>query len=100
MPSYILSPEALQDLNEISAFLEQKSPKAAVQFLDNVGKKCQNLAVFPNMGRRWDNLNPPLRSFPIDDYLIFYRLIEGGIEIVRLVSGYRDLETLLSKPSV
>jgi toxin ParE1/3/4 len=28
------------------------------------------------------------------DYLIFYHPIEDGIEILRVVSGYRDLEAL------
>lgn len=46
------------------------------------------------MGRRRDELLPSLRSFPVDDYLIFYRPIAGGIEILRVVSGYRDLNAL------
>lgn len=25
-------------------------------------------------------------------YIIFYRIIEDGIEIVRIISGYRNLE--------
>ena len=48
------------------------------------------------MGRRRDELLPTLRSFPVDDYLIFYRPIVEGIEVVRIVSGYRDLEALFS----
>ncbi|NES81639.1 MAG: type II toxin-antitoxin system RelE/ParE family toxin [Moorea sp. SIO2B7] len=39
-------------------------------------------------------LLPLLRSFPIDDYLIFYRPLDNGIEILRVISGYRDLEKL------
>lgn len=46
------------------------------------------------MGRRRDELLPSLRSFPVEDYLIFYRSIEDGIDILRVVSGYRDLEAL------
>lgn len=48
------------------------------------------------MGRRRDKLLPTLHSFPVDDYLIFYRPIAEGIEVVRVVSGYRDLEALFS----
>ena len=48
------------------------------------------------MGRRRDELLPTLRSFPVDDYLIFYLPIVEGIEVVRIVSGYRDLEALFS----
>jgi toxin ParE1/3/4 len=48
------------------------------------------------MGLNRDDLEPGLQSFPLEDYLIFYRPIEKGIEIVRVVSGYRDLEALFS----
>ena len=59
--------------------------------LKKINQKCRNLANFPNMGRKREELLTSLRSFPVDDYLIFYRQIEGGIEILRVVSGYRDL---------
>jgi len=32
----------------------------------------------------------------MENYLIFYRPTASGIEIVRIVSGYRDLEVLFS----
>jgi toxin ParE1/3/4 len=49
------------------------------------------------MGRSRDELATNVRSFPVNDYLIFYRPIEEGIEILRVVSGYRDLEGLFLK---
>jgi len=49
------------------------------------------------MGKSREELLPLLRSFPIDDYLIFYRPINNGIEILRLVSGYRDLNILFEE---
>lgn len=49
---------------------------------------------FPNMGQSFNNFARWLRSFPVEDYLIFYRPIDGGVEVVRIVSGYRDLETV------
>jgi toxin ParE1/3/4 len=71
---------------------------AAENFLKKVNQKCKNLGIFPNMGRPRDELLQELRSFPVDDYLIFYRPIKGGIEILRVVSGYRDLEALFQEP--
>lgn len=65
--------------------------------MDTIGKKFEILANFPNMGRRRDELLTSLRSFPVDDYLIFYRQIESGIEITRVVSGYRDLDALFDE---
>ena len=49
------------------------------------------------MGRNRDELMENVRSFPIDDYLIFYSPIETGIEVLRVVSGYRDLQDLFSE---
>ena len=49
------------------------------------------------MGRNRNELMENVRSFPIDDYLIFYSPIEVGIEVLRVVSGYRDLEDLFSE---
>jgi toxin ParE1/3/4 len=91
---YVLTGQAKKDLEEINHFIAEDDPQAANRFLDAFERKCQMLAQFPEMGRRWDDINPPLRSFPLGKYLIFYRLIEEGVEIVRVLSGYRDFEAI------
>jgi len=35
-----------------------------------------------------------LRAFSISNYVIFYRPTEGGVEIARVASGYRNLDAL------
>lgn len=82
----------------IDLIADNSSFDAAERFLKKVNQKCKNLATFPNMGRRRDELLQELRSFPVDDHLIFYRPIEGGIEILRVISGYRDLEAFFQEP--
>ena len=96
MTTYIVSPQAAQDLQAINDYLFAGNPDSADRFLSVITQKFERLANFPNMGRRRDELSSSLRSFPVDDYLIFYRPIEGGIEITRVVSGYRDLDALFS----
>lgn len=86
---------ASRDIENIIDYIaDSSSLDAADCFLIKINQKCKTLANFPNMGRRRDELLPSLRSFPVDDYIIFYRPIEGGIEILRVVSGYRDLNAL------
>lgn len=97
MSFYFVSPQATQDLAQINDYLFAGDPEVADRFLSNITQKFELLANFPNMGRRRDELSSSLRSFPVDDYLIFYRLIEDGIEVVRVVSGYRDLDTLFDQ---
>lgn len=37
-----------------------------------------------------------MRGLPLDGYIIFYQNINDGIEIVRIVSGKRDLKALFA----
>ncbi|OYD91001.1 plasmid stabilization protein [Nostoc sp. 'Peltigera membranacea cyanobiont' 213] len=96
MSLYFLSFQATQDLQEINDYLFAGNPDVADRLLTLITQKLDTLTQFPSMGRRRDELLPALRSFPVDDYLIFYRPIAEGIEVVRVVSGYRDLEALFS----
>lgn len=95
MNQFRLTPTARRDLKAIKDFIAEKNLEAAFRFVDQVVEKCQTLAQFPEMGRLWSDLAPPLRSFPVDSYLIFYRPLKDGIQIVRIVNGYRDLDKLL-----
>jgi toxin ParE1/3/4 len=40
-----------------------------------------------------------LRSFPVGRYVIFYLTVPGGIQIVRVLLGARDVETTFSEPA-
>jgi toxin ParE1/3/4 len=91
LPSVIRSNLAKSDLIEIWHFIANDSPDAADRFLSLIGQKCELIATSPEMGRRRDELALGLRSFPVGRYLIFYRPIEDGIEIVRVLSSYRDI---------
>lgn len=92
------TPLAKQDLKEINRFIACDHPNAARRFIAAIQQRCQTLAEFPDMGRSWDDMGLALRSFPIGDYLIFYRPgVKSGIEVIAVVSGYRDLETFLTQ---
>lgn len=89
---------ASRDIESIIDYVaDSRGFDVAERFLNKINQRCRNLANFPNMGRNRDGILPSLRSFPIDSYLIFYRPIEDGIEVVRVVSGYRDLDTLFDE---
>jgi toxin ParE1/3/4 len=94
MSRYVLTIPAKQDLKEINRYIIRYNPGAARKFNEKIKHQCKLLADFPNMGESCDNFASGLRSFPVEDYLIFYRPIDGGVEVVRIVSGYRDLETV------
>jgi toxin ParE1/3/4 len=94
MRRYILSIQARQDLQEIKDYIAQDSLDRAENFVKEIAERFQALANFPGMGRRYDALAQNLRGLPIGNYIIFYRATDRGISIERILSGYRDLETL------
>ncbi len=91
---HLLTLPAKQDIDRINNSLSLRNSDAAERFLDAVAQRLRTLANFPKMGRRRDEIAPRLRSFPIEDYLIFYRPIEKGTEVLRIVTSYSDLEFL------
>ncbi|GAX38067.1 type II toxin-antitoxin system RelE/ParE family toxin [Nodularia sp. NIES-3585] len=97
MKKHIISPEASKDLLEIIDYFANRNIDAGERFVDEFDKKCKYLANFPNMGRSYGNIKVDLRGIPLDGYVILYRVINSGIEIVRVVSGYRDLESLFTE---
>jgi|GEM_PF-3210350 toxin ParE1/3/4 len=59
-----------------------------------IEQKFQALSAQPNMGRGRDELAESLRSLPVGRYVIFYRPIAGGVEIIRVLHGSRDLDNV------
>jgi toxin ParE1/3/4 len=51
------------------------------------------------MGRSYSEIRSYLRGLPIQNYIIFYRVINNGLEIMRVVKGDRDLEAVFEKDS-
>jgi toxin ParE1/3/4 len=50
------------------------------------------------MGAVRDELIPNLRSFPVGNYLIFYKPLPDGIEVLRVLHGARDLPPFFLPP--
>ena len=65
--------------------------------MQGFNQRCRQLASFPNIGRSYDDLQLGLRGLPLAGYIILYRVIDDGIEIVRVVNGRQDLRSLLDQ---
>ena len=89
------TPQARDDLIDIWVFVAKGSQPAADRLMDTVREKCQLLAESPELGQSREELAPSLRSFPVGKYIIFYRPAENGIEVIRVLSSYRDIDSLL-----
>lgn len=64
--------------------------------LDDIEEKCLLLADQPGLGPERPDIAFGLRYFPARRYLILCRERSGGVEIVRVVHGARDVPALLT----
>jgi toxin ParE1/3/4 len=46
------------------------------------------------LGRSYAQFAPGLRGVPLMGYIIFYQIVEDRIEILRIISGYRNLKNI------
>jgi toxin ParE1/3/4 len=94
MPAVLRTRRANLDLVEIALRIAEDNPPAADRWLDTIGEKCAVLARMPKPGRRRADLAPELRSLPVGNYVIFYRPISDGIQVIRVLHGARDIRML------
>jgi toxin ParE1/3/4 len=85
---------AEDDLIEIWAYIARDNPAAADRLLDVLDNKSRTLAGNPQTGMARDDIAKGVRHFPVGNYLILYRDIGDGVEVVRYVHGMRLLRNL------
>ena len=96
------TPQARTDLLEIADYLAQGTLETAFRFLDAAEVAFELLAGMPELGTLCRFKSPQaagLRVWPIkafENYLIFYRPTTEGIDVIRVIHGARDIESIFS----
>jgi toxin ParE1/3/4 len=97
-----LLPAADLDLEGQAAFLlREASLETALRFYDAAAATFENLARMPGMGQRRESRNPDLAELRVwringfPNHVIFYRPIDSGVEIVRVLHATRDIDRVL-----
>jgi len=71
-----LSPEALDDARAVEAWYDQRNPRAATGFVDELERALGLLGHHPNAGQRWDHtcVGTRVRRLPLPRYpfVLFY----------------------------
>jgi toxin ParE1/3/4 len=92
-----LSPEADGDLVEIWDYLASEATEdAADRQLRQFEAAFERLQSWPHSGRKRDELAPGMRSVPVHQYIIFYRIHADAVEVVRILHGRRDIASILT----
>jgi toxin ParE1/3/4 len=92
-----VAPEAENDLDDIWCYIARSSSlEIADRFTEFLTDRFYLLAKNPYIGRRRDDeLRPGLRSFPVRNYIIIYRIEDERVLILRVLRGSRDFKALL-----
>ena len=87
---------ARADLRDIYDYIAAKDPDSALDFVTRLQLMCERLAEMPGLGRKRAEIAEDIRGFPVERYIIFYRIIEDGVEILRVLHGSRDMEGIFA----
>jgi plasmid stabilization system protein ParE len=98
MADYFYSPAARLDLLEIWEYIARDNLDAADRVERKIEQAIMGLADNPDLGHwRRDLTSKPVRFWPVYSYLIIYDPNTQPLEIVRILSGYRDIAELLKQ---
>ena len=93
------APEADSDLDDIWYYIATgSSAEVADRLIDSITDRFFLLASYPNIGRaRDEDLRPGLRSFPVGEYVVVYRIEDEDVLILRVLRGSRDFVALFGR---
>jgi toxin ParE1/3/4 len=98
----VVRPAVSFDVDDHVAYLSEQNEDRAFRFFDAVRETFADLARMPGMGVRYRHptradLN--LHKWSVKgfrSYLVFYKIHETEVEIVRIISAARDIDQIFS----
>ena len=100
--SVVYSPEALNDLKDIYAYIAQEllAPDTALNQVNRIRKEIRSLDFMPSRyalvdWEPWKSMG--MRKVPVDNFVVFYTVDSNSmtVVIIRIVYGGRDIELSL-----
>lgn len=93
-------PWARLDMEQIFNYIavELCNPTAAIGLINDFEKAFENVCTFPEKCPFINNeyvKDKSLRKLVVNNYIAFYRIRDNEIQVVRVLYGMRNYETLL-----
>ena len=85
---------AKRDVADIARYIATSASNRAAgdKFAQALKEQCVKLATLPGqLGRIRADLGLNIRSFPFCGYVLVFRYVDGGIDILRVLHGHRDV---------
>jgi toxin ParE1/3/4 len=91
------TPEARADLREIALRIADRNPVRALTYVDEIESRAHRIGEFPHAGPPRPQWGEDIRIAVHGKYLIVHRVRGETVQILRIVHGARDLDTLFEK---
>lgn len=85
---------AWDDLTEIMEYIAADNLTAADRWVERIQHRCKLIAQHPEMGQLCPEFGDRIRSVSIGRYVIFHRLTNDTLEIVRIIAGDQNITSL------
>ena len=87
---YRVSPKAQEEVSDIEDFISRENPVRALTYVRELRTKIAKVAESPYLYRERPELRPGLRAARFGNYLIFFRIVDNVVEVVRIRHGATD----------
>ncbi len=94
MARVVYSDIAKADLREIWDHVSDDSLLQADRLIERFRSKLEHLAKWNTIGRPRPEIALNCRSYPFGKYCFFFRPIDNGIEVIRVIHSARDLDQI------
>jgi toxin ParE1/3/4 len=89
-PEYRLSPKARDDMESVWLYtLSQWGHEQTGKYIDDLAAAFDLLTTNPRLGKSGDNIRPGYRKYPTLRHVIYYREVDYGIEIIRVLHDHQ-----------
>jgi toxin ParE1/3/4 len=93
MGGFVLTLKAKEDLKAIARYTgETWGREQRNRYLAELDRGFQALAADPFKGRDCGDIRPGYRKYKVGRHFVFYRGIDGGVEVVRVLHERMDIQ--------
>ena len=91
MARYTLTPRARRDLEDIWSFSADRwDEKQATVYIDDLRSAFETIADNPSRGRSCNDIRAGYSRFSKGSHVIFYRQVNGVVDVVRILHQRMD----------
>lgn len=100
MAAVAWTPIAIEDIEGNFFYLarDRQSPAVAAQVVREISLRTENYAAQPLLAQARPELGESVRAFSVYQYVVFSRPKHDGIEVIRVIHGARDVESVFRQP--